>query len=427
MSYLNNNNLFVSGDGTIGGNLNVSTLYIKNNITTSGTLTVSGITRLKGGGDVIGFDTHFPFTDSSNYISGPTIFRGGNITVTGNANISGNITTSSLLVYSSSLIPFDNALMTVWQAHTTTSNTSVISQIKNSSNGIQEYYWQLTDTGNYQLIQAAYNGVYSYVDRIFFNNSGMIGIRTQSPTQASVVIGNFISSNIGSSGYLDSTGATGTASGAFGASLWATGDIAGTTLRAFSDQRIKKNIIQLNDATCLEQLRQLQPTQYNYIDQLQRGSSTVIGFIAQDVKTIIPYAVTITPDYIPSIFTTATVSDNTLTFDSAIDILNTSLTKLKLFDINNKEIFTNVTSILSDSNLIISDTLQPEKLLDGKIFVYGHEVPDFHQLDKNAIFTVAVGAIQELDRKNSELQSTVTILQTELSELKSILISKGII
>jgi hypothetical protein len=442
MSYLNHNNLFVSGAGTVGGLLNVSTLEIKNNGTVSGTFVITGnstfsnnltVSSLNITGNIAGLQTHFPAGDGINYISGPTILRAGNFTISSSLSITGSLivtgasTFGGVTAYSSSLIPFDNAQLLAYQAHTTTSTLSVIRQQKNSSSGIQDYYWELTDLGNLQLVQAARNGAYNYSARMFFNNSGIVGIATNTPTQAIFVINSFLSTTIGSSGFLNSAGTTGTASGGVGLSLWASGDIAATTLRAFSDQRIKKNIIQLNDATCLTQLRQLQPTQYQYVDSVQRGSATIIGFIAQDVKNVIPYAVNTITDYIPSIYTTATVSNTTLTFDSSIEVLNNSLTKLKLYDIDNKEILTSVTSILSDSQLIISDILATNRLLDGKIFVYGHEVSDFHQLDKNAVFSVAVGALQELDRKNTELQSTVTTLQTELSDLKALLISKNII
>ena len=57
---------------------------------------------------------------------------------------------------------------------------------------------------------------------------------------------------------------------------------------------------------------------------------------------------------------------------------------------------------------------------------YGEEVYDFNTLDKNAIYTTAVGALQEVDRqqqvdkaKINNLENEVTILKNENTILKS--------
>ena len=52
------------------------------------------------------------------------------------------------------------------------------------------------------------------------------------------------------------------------------------------------------------------------------------------------------------------------------------------------------------------------------IFIQGHLVNDFHVLDKNAIFTVNVGATQELYKiiKNQELMINNLISRIEILE-----------
>ena len=45
------------------------------------------------------------------------------------------------------------------------------------------------------------------------------------------------------------------------------------------------------DNEALNIFRQLKPCKYNYIDYRGRGTDKVFGFIAQEVKEILPHAV----------------------------------------------------------------------------------------------------------------------------------------
>ena len=82
-----------------------------------------------------------------------------------------------------------------------------------------------------------------------------------------------------------------------------------------SDRRIKSNVVDIHDTTALDQIRQLKPKYYEYVDKVKRGSSSVIGFIAQDVKEVLPRAVSVADGDIPNIYETATISSsNTVTF-----------------------------------------------------------------------------------------------------------------
>jgi hypothetical protein len=55
--------------------------------------------------------------------------------------------------------------------------------------------------------------------------------------------------------------------------------------------------------------------------------------------------------------------------------------------------------------------------------VYGIQVDDFHSLNKDAIFTIATAALQEVDRqlqeeksKNQTLESRITQLEARLNQ-----------
>jgi len=100
-----------------------------------------------------------------------------------------------------------------------------------------------------------------------------------------------------------------------------------------SDRRIKSNVVDIHDTTALDQIRLLKPKYYDYVDKVKRGSSSVIGFIAQDVKEVLPRAVSVADGDIPNIYETATISsNNTVTFTnfntSNLDGLGTLITYL---------------------------------------------------------------------------------------------------
>ena len=58
-----------------------------------------------------------------------------------------------------------------------------------------------------------------------------------------------------------------------------------------SDSRIKTDISLVNDDTALNQVNKLESYQYNYTDPLRKKEMKTIGFIAQEVKEVIPNAV----------------------------------------------------------------------------------------------------------------------------------------
>lgn len=174
---------------------------------------------------------------------------------------------------------------------------------------------------------------------------------------------------------------------------------------ASSDTRIKTNIQDINDETALAQLRLIQPKTYEYIDKVQRGSDQVIGFIAQEVAEVIPRAVTKQKEIIPSVYAIASVIDSALQLEKEHGFVVGDTIKLILEE--GGEIITKVKEVISPMSFTIEDSLT-----DARVFVYGKEVPDFHTLDKNAIFTIGVAAVQELDRQVQQLRAqNATILE----------------
>lgn len=59
-----------------------------------------------------------------------------------------------------------------------------------------------------------------------------------------------------------------------------------------SDRRIKTDLVRLNNYTCLDTINKLHPYQYMVVTE----NVTKLGFIAQDVATVLPYSVEVKPN-----------------------------------------------------------------------------------------------------------------------------------
>ena len=198
--------------------------------------------------------------------------------------------------------------------------------------------------------------------------------------------------------------------------------MAGQGFVSVSDQRIKKDIIEIEDGESLSILRQIEPKRYRYIDEYKRGTDYVYGFIAQQVRGVLPAASGLVKDFIPSIMTLATVSydsTNDITTVTLVDNKQHNLTsensnsRVRFFDENDQNTELELHEIVSD------DIFKVKGELKGvNTFVYGVEVDDFHTLNKDAIFTVAVSALQQVDKELQETKQKVSNLETELTTLQ---------
>lgn len=194
---------------------------------------------------------------------------------------------------------------------------------------------------------------------------------------------------------------------------------------AYSDSRIKTNIQEVNDSSALDKLRLLKPSLYNYIDVLARGDNQVYGFIAQEVKEVLPDAVSQYADYIPNIFSLGTynASTNILTienenYDSAslsMDASNNVYKNVRLYDASDNIIEICIEEIVGPKELRIKE--DPNTTISSSVFIYGQEVEDFHKLNKDAIFTIATSALQELDRQLQAEKAKVATLESQLTDV----------
>ncbi len=199
-----------------------------------------------------------------------------------------------------------------------------------------------------------------------------------------------------------------------------------------SDERIKKDIVDLVDDEALLKFRQLKPKTYSYRDTNRFGDQPVYGFIAQEVAAIIPNSHTLISEYIPSIMTQGKVSlidasSCVLTIAAEHELVVNDIISCK--DSYGMEIQDISVIEIIDSNTIKINKVFTEEETTFKdetgynetdiIFVYGKKVDDFHSLNKDSIWTVATAALQEVDRQQQADKARIATLETEIETLKT--------
>ena len=86
---------------------------------------------------------------------------------------------------------------------------------------------------------------------------------------------------------------------------------------------------------------------------------------------------------------------------------------LKVYDVDDTEHLINITEVLDKHSVRVDDDLE-----DDKIFVYGQQVNDFLFLQKDAIFTIATSALQEVDRQLQAEKTKVASLEARILALE---------
>ena len=181
-----------------------------------------------------------------------------------------------------------------------------------------------------------------------------------------------------------------------------------------SDIRIKEDIQDIIDDIALQSILTIEPKTYKYVDKLNRGDKKVFGFIAQQIKDVIPEAITIEKSYIPNIYLVADYIDYVITLSSQpTKVIIKMNDKIKCYDKDNKEILVEVIEVIDALTFRIKEI----EYTDTKIFVYGTFVDDFHTLNKDYIFTLNVCATQELHRR---IEAQSVLLKSQEDRIKDL-------
>lgn len=194
-----------------------------------------------------------------------------------------------------------------------------------------------------------------------------------------------------------------------------------------SDERIKRDFMEIDDTFALDKLRQLKPTSYRYKDVNRNTKDRVLGFIAQEVAEVLPDAVSISEGVLPNMQLEASVKkideekfEFTLKKPHSVKV-GVKL-KIKAPKLDHMEV--EVISVTNDTTFTgTAKDFDMEKVGD-RVIVYGEYVDDFHSLDKNVIWTVATAALQEVDRQLQAEKEKVKSLEERLTALEAIVLNQ---
>jgi len=181
-----------------------------------------------------------------------------------------------------------------------------------------------------------------------------------------------------------------------------------------SDRRIKKDIRDLDEDESMEEIKNLRPVVYKYIDKTIRGDEDTRGFIAQEVEGTIPSAVRDRDDFIPNIYECVKVSDTyTITFEK-YETTNLkegdSIRFIGALGIYRQSI---ITEIIDEKSIKINDDWTSDLCdMSGNrggdcLFCYGVQINDFKNLNYDTVLTSLVSAVKQLDKRLQALEPEV--------------------
>jgi len=437
----------ISGSASITGGLNVSGTSRLQNTSVLGSATIAGTLNVGSNTTMTG-ELNITSTDETAYTFGnyPTTTLVGALTVAGSATV-GNL--------------YCKKIASIYGDVSIVNYFSLINPVNGGSTRINfvEGLGAVSDT-NYFGGFIQYNG-----------SSNVFNLGTQNGTSTSAGSIN-IARATGIVTFPLGVTATGglrvTTSATITGSLSVAGSVTATSYFATSDSRIKKNIVDISNSS-LDILRKIQPRKYEHIDHEKQGGESIYGFIAQEVKRVLPAAVSTNPDFVPSIYENAFIDNKTITLinKSTNDILNGNI---KLYDKNRNEIIVKKTNTITDkmfsidahipdtqvsfvdeyggvleqrtyngNTIFMKSDEEYRGMIRKSVFVYGHHVEDFHVLNKDTIWTILLSSTQELDKqvqannirlesvnkqqedRISELEATVKRQQAEIDEIKEML------
>jgi len=225
----------------------------------------------------------------------------------------------------------------------------------------------------------------------------------------------------GSGGYANNGGSGNSGTWGLGnMQIFLTGSIRiGDAVAYASDNRIKTNIIDIDESTIFTELIKFKPKTFTYKDTVKKGTNKIYGFIAQDVEAILPENITHCEEIIPNIYELADVNANIITLRTKSTSEFTpdpsgNPIEIKCYDGSNKEILCKIMRIIDDKRFEIDNLIT-----ESVTFVYGQKIKDFKNINKDDIYTLTTAAVKVLIPMVQTQQNQIQDLQTENAGLKS--------
>jgi hypothetical protein len=257
-------------------------------------------------------------------------------------------------------------------------------------------------------------------NRMVVTTAGYVGIGTTTPSYPLHITNNGGSYTWPSSGYYMST-ATNSTSGAAGGSspnnaILASGAITTNTgFYASSDSRIKNELPTDINIASIDDLRVVE---FDYVDKLKHSQVKQIGFIAQEVRAVVPDAVQLRKDIVPDIFKLAKVTNgNEISLQNHGMVPDTRICVM-LDEADENGCMVTVDQVLDADTFTIVET---DTKFKDQVFVYGREVDDYHELNHNYIFSLSIAAIQNLRSNVKTLNNKLATMQVDLDSIKAML------
>jgi hypothetical protein len=179
----------------------------------------------------------------------------------------------------------------------------------------------------------------------------------------------------------------------------------------WSDGRFKTVLHRSDSEKDLSTLQKLCVTDYVMKDRPVHGNRVQKKIIAQELEKVLPDAVSQSTQFVPDIYQQGFAKKGVIKVNGADKVKAGD--KIRLFLEENgheKSLELTVSSANKDSF-----TVQSEKTIEGKVFVYGVERNDVRGVDYDAISMLNVSATQELARRNEQLTAQVKAQATKLA------------
>jgi len=193
----------------------------------------------------------------------------------------------------------------------------------------------------------------------------------------------------------------------FDISVYADGRFMGSGIHIFSDERIKDVVGLTNNTEDLSTLLSIEITDYTMKDKL-KGNTEYKKVIAQQVKEVYPQAISLTTEVVPDIYSVATIEGGYISLETDLVIGD----KVRLIFEDKTELY-DVLEVNKNGFRVSEDA-------DGKVFVYGRQVDDFHSVDYESISMLNVSATQELYKLILNQKEIIESLQKEIVQLEEV-------